>query len=145
MAMSESGQVGIASDHFRNNSRRIDRCASCLHGVFLVLRIRHCVECPECLTRYLIAFSPYSNGSYLVPTVFGSSEGYILYCCCSGLPVVSPWRLRETKACEVSHQAYDRGYGTPEEIFLLTNQHPSSYDISRYLNSKPMQKGRHPR
>ncbi|HZD09509.1 MAG TPA: hypothetical protein VE176_14735, partial [Candidatus Limnocylindrales bacterium] len=46
--------------------------------VFLMLRIRHCVECPKCLTRYLIAFSPYSNGSYLVPTVYGSSEEYIL-------------------------------------------------------------------
>jgi len=30
-------------------------------------RIRHCVECPKCLTRYLVACSPYRNGSYLVP------------------------------------------------------------------------------
>ena len=110
-----------------------------------MLRIRHCVECPKCLTRYLIAFSPYSNGSYLVPTVYGSSEEYILYCSCRGLSVVSPWRWREPKACEVSHEAYDRGYGTPEEILPLTNLPPKSFDVSRYLNSKPMQKGRHPR
>jgi hypothetical protein len=110
-----------------------------------MLRTRHCVECPNCLTRYLIAFSPYSNGSYLVSTVYGSSEEYILYCCCTGLPVVSPWRSRETKAYEVSNEAYHRGYGTPDEIFPLTNQPHWSFDISRYLNSKPMPKGRHPR
>jgi hypothetical protein len=144
MAMSKSGQVGIASDHFRNKSRSIDRRATGLRGVFLVLRIRHCVECPKCLTWYLIAFSPYSNGSYLVPTVYGSSEEYILYCCCRGLPVVSPWILGETKACEVMQEAYSRGYGTPEEIFPLTSQPPWSYDISRYLHSKPRQKKRHP-
>jgi hypothetical protein len=89
-----------------------------------MLRIRHCVECPKCLTRYLIAFSPYRNGSYLVPAVYGSSEEYILYCSCRGLSVVSPWRWREPKACEVSHEAYDRGYGTPEEISPLTNLPP---------------------
>jgi hypothetical protein len=114
-------------------------------GAFPMLRIRHCVECPKCLARYLIAFSPYGNGSYLVPAVYGSSEAYTLYCCCRGLPVVSHWTWREPRACEVSHEAYERGYGTPEEIFPLTNQPLWSYDISRYLNSKPMQKGRHPR
>jgi hypothetical protein len=145
MVMSKSSQVGIASDHFRNKSRRIDRCTTSLPRGISYVRIRHCVECPKCLTRYLIAFSPYSNGSFLVPTVYGSSEEYILYCCCRGLPVVSPWRWGETKAYEVSHEAYDRGYGTPEEILPLTNQPPWSFDISRYLNSKPMQKGRHPR
>ena len=30
-------------------------------------RIRHCVECPKCHTRYLVGFSPYRNGSYLMP------------------------------------------------------------------------------
>ena len=81
-----------------------------------MLRIRHCVECPECFTRYLIAFSHYSNGSYLVPAVYGSSQAYTLYCRCKGLPVVSQCAWRKTRACEVSHEAYERGYGTPEEI-----------------------------
>ncbi len=110
-----------------------------------MLRIRHCVDCPNCLTRYLIGFSPYSNGSYLVPAEYGCSEEYTLYCFCRGLPVVSPWIWRETKVCEVSNEAYDRGYGTPEEIVPVTNQSPWSFDISRYLNSRLMQKGRHPR
>jgi hypothetical protein len=88
-------------------------------------RIRHCVECPRCLTRYLIGFSPYRNGSYLVATLNGSAEEYALYCCCRGLPVVTPWRWRETKACEVSHEAYDRGYGTPEEIVPVISPSPS--------------------
>ena len=88
----------------------------------LMTRIRHCVECPKCLTRYLIAFSPYSNGTYLVPTVYGSSEEYTLYCSCSGPPAASRWRWSEMKTCEVSKGAYDRGYGTPEEILPVTNQ-----------------------
>lgn len=108
-------------------------------------RIRHCVECPNCLTRYLIAFTPYSNGSYVVPTLPDSSEEYTLYCCCRGLPIVSSWKWRKTKACEVMQEAYDRGFGTPEEVSPIANQSPWSFDISRYLNSKPMQKGRHPR
>ena len=43
-------------------------------------RIRHCVECPNCRTRYLIAFTPYSNGAYLIPTAEDSKEEYTLYC-----------------------------------------------------------------
>src|SRR5579863_7262392 len=108
-------------------------------------RIRHYVECPKCLTRYLIGLSPYGNGSYLVPTVHCSSEEYTLYCCCRGLPVVSSWRWKETTACEVSTEAYARGYGTSEEVLPITHECPYPFDISRYLNSKPMQKGRHPR
>jgi len=104
-------------------------------------RIRHCVECPQCGTRYLIAFSPYKNGSYLVPAVYGSSEAYTLYCNCRGLPVVSHWTWKETRACEVSNQAYDRGYGTPEEILPVSNQSCWSFDAFGYLKSKPMQKG----
>jgi hypothetical protein len=108
-------------------------------------RIRHCVECPKCLTRYLVAFTPYSNGSYVVSALNDRPEEYTLYCCCRGLPIVSAWKWRTTKACEVSQEAYDRGYGTPEEISPLTNQHSWSLDVSEYLGSKPMQKGRHPR
>ena len=97
-------------------------------------RIRHCVECPKCLTRYLIAFSPYRNGSYLVFAVYGSSEAYTLYCCCSGLPVVSHWTWKDTRAYEVSHEAYDRGYGTPEEILPVINQTCWSFEVRHRLS-----------
>ncbi len=37
--------------------------------------------------------------------------------------------------CEVSKDAYDRGYGSPEEIALIKTapQEPWSVDVSRYL------------
>src|SRR6202166_5379278 len=95
---------------------------------FMPPYIRHCVECPKCLTRYLIAFTPYSNGSYLVPSLHDASEEYTLYCTCRGLPIVSAWKWREAKACTVSHEAYDRSYGTLEEIFPITNLPPWSFD-----------------
>ena len=68
-------------------------------------RIRHCISCPHCRTRYLIGFSPYANGSYLLSTSVGSLEEYTLYCSCRRFPVPSRWRDSEIKACEVSHSA----------------------------------------
>jgi hypothetical protein len=98
-------------------------------------RIRHCVECPNCRTRYLIPCTPYRNGSYLVPTVEGSLEEYTLHCSCSRGTRASRWRASEAKACEVSKEAYDRGYGTPEEIILVKTEPQESWsvDMSRYL------------
>jgi hypothetical protein len=81
-------------------------------------RIRHCVECPNCRTRYLLSFRRYGNGSYLVSTLIGSFEEYSLYCSCTGAGVVR-WKSRETKAYQVSKLAYDRGYGGPDEIFPM--------------------------
>ena len=46
----------------------------------IMLRVRHCVECPKCCTRYLPGFSPYRNGSYLMPLSYGLSAEWILYC-----------------------------------------------------------------
>jgi len=85
----------------------------------MALRVRQCVECPNCHTRYLIAFSPFSNGAYLVRTGSNPFEEYTLYCLCQGrhLPSVSRWR--QAKACEVSKAAHDRGYGTLDEICPL--------------------------
>jgi len=145
MVMPKSHQVGIASDHFPTKSRSTDRRACISIGVPLMSRIRHCVECPKCLTRYLVAFSPYGNGSYLVPARQDSSEEYALYCCCGGFPIVNSWKWREAKACAVSLEAYERGYGTPEEIFPVTDQSAWSFDFFPHLAAKPMQKGRHPR
>lgn len=98
-----------------------------------MLRVRHCVECPRCHTRYLVSRSPYRNGAYLIPTVQGSLEEYALYCACSS--VASLWRWSEVKVCEVSSAAYDRGYGTAEEILSVDEpREPWSFDSEKYLN-----------
>jgi hypothetical protein len=76
--------------------------------------VRHCVECPTCRTRYLIGFSPYDNGSYLVPRFDVDSAEYRLYCACGRSPVSG--RCEELKRYAVSKMAHDRGYGSPEEI-----------------------------
>jgi hypothetical protein len=80
------------------------------------LRIRHCVECPKCRTRYLVGFSPYPNGSRLVPLVEGVWEEWILYCSCGRPPISSRSIWTELKMYAVSNQAHGRGYGPPEEI-----------------------------
>jgi hypothetical protein len=81
--------------------------------------VRHCLECPKCLTRYLIGFSPYRNGSYLVRNAPGSRAEYVLYCACR-IPFVSTlWKEEELKSYEVSKIAYDRGYGPPEDIVQI--------------------------
>ena len=96
-----------------------------------------CVECPKCLTQYLIGFSPYGNSSYLVPSVVGSLDRYTLYRSCRSPCAVSRWN--QVRACQVSNAAYTRGYGTPEEVALVTTQtwNSWSFDISRYLNLSP--------
>lgn len=98
-----------------------------------MLRVRHCVECSRCHTRYLVSRSPYHNGSYLIPTVQGSLDEYALYCSCQR--VLSLWRWCEVMACEVSSAAYERGYGTAEEIFpTIEPREPWSFDAGKYLN-----------
>jgi hypothetical protein len=108
----------------------------------MTYRIRHCVECPKCLTQYLLGFSPYSNRSYLVPSVVGSSDEYTLYCSCRRPYSVSRWS--QVRTCQVSNAAYSRGYGTPEEVAPVSSQtwNSWSFDLSRYLNLAPPQKSR---
>ena len=106
-------------------------------------RIRHCVECPKCGTRYLVPCSPYRNGSYLIPTMEGSWEEYVLYCSCRVGNVASRWKWSEMKKYEVTKAAFDRGYGTPDEILLIQNEAHEAWspDVSRYLdNWKAMEK-----
>ncbi len=79
-------------------------------------RVRHCVECPKCLTRYLPGFSPYRNGSYLLPLAEGFADEWMLYCACGRPPISSQWSWSNLKLYAVSNQAHDRGYGPPEEI-----------------------------
>lgn len=82
-------------------------------------RIRHCVECPKCLTRYLIGFSPYRNGSYLVPVTRGCDSEWTLYCSCGSPSNDSRWSSDELPAYQVSPIAHLRGYGTPDEIYRI--------------------------
>jgi hypothetical protein len=85
----------------------------------VTFRIRYGVECSSCLTRYLIAFSPYRNGSYvisyrLMAAGYGSEE-YRLYCSC-GHP---SWpKLRR---CAVAPSAFRRGYGSVKEIVWIAS------------------------
>src|SRR5579862_2985588 len=82
-------------------------------------RLRHCVECPECSTRYVIGFSPYQNGSYLSSFITEYSEEYQLFCSCRQPRICSQWSWNDLKTYSVSNEAYIRGYGRPEEIWLL--------------------------
>ncbi len=102
-------------------------------------RIRHCVQCPKCLTFYLVSASPYSNGSYLVRTFPRSIEEYTLYCACSSPSASSRWRETEIKPCEVSKSAHQRGYGSPDEILAVDSRprKPWKFDIADYLNPTP--------
>jgi hypothetical protein len=52
----------------------------------VMLRVRHCVECPKCRIRYLPGFSPYRNGSYLVPLTENLPTEWTLYCSCCTPP-----------------------------------------------------------
>ena len=83
------------------------------------LRVRHCVECPKCKTWYLIAFSPYTNGAYLVRAGEGSGQEYTLYCLCDGADPPTRWRWCEVKTCEVVKPAHERGYGSRDEIWPI--------------------------
>src|SRR6266446_9375001 len=82
--------------------------------------IRHCVECPKCGTRYLIAFSPYANGSCLVSQPKPISDEFMLYCSCSNPPAISRWTWQDLRRYSVTRAAHTRGYGSPEEIVVST-------------------------
>jgi hypothetical protein len=120
MVMSKSSQVAIVSDHFmlqdqpfslRLGGQALFRLISAMGRCF-----RHCVECSRCLTRYLVGFSPYPNGSYLVPLTEGASQEWILYCSCCQPPTSNRCSWSDLKMYVVCSPAHDRGYGRPEEI-----------------------------
>jgi hypothetical protein len=79
-------------------------------------RIRHCLECPKCSTRYLVAFSPFGNGSYIAAAADGFAEGYTLFCSCRKPFAASRAKWRDVKAYAVTKAAQGRGYGTCDEI-----------------------------
>jgi len=80
--------------------------------------IRQCIECRKCATRYLIAFSPYRNGSYLWRTSLFYVDEYVLYCSCQQPPVLNNCKDDGIKTYVVSKAAHDRGYGGAEEIVV---------------------------
>jgi hypothetical protein len=135
MVMVKDRQVDIVPDHFKcDPSPQHPGLAP--FGETCMPRIRHCVECPKCRTRYLIAFSPYSNGSYLVPSVDGCWDEYILYCSCRKGSATSRWKWHEVKSYDVLKVAYHRGYGTPEEVLPIDDESQDawSFDVAHYLN-----------
>lgn len=84
----------------------------------MATRLRHCVECPECGTRYLFGFSPYRNGSHLVKMLSANSDEYKLICACSRPPVCTRRIWDELNLYSVGNSAFARGYGGPEEIWI---------------------------
>jgi hypothetical protein len=82
-------------------------------------RIRSCVECPKCHTRYLIGSSPYPNGSYIVAHPPAAADLVRLYCACDNSLSSHAFKFSELKMYSVSDWADRRGYGSPEEIVLV--------------------------
>ena len=79
-------------------------------------RIRHCLECPKCRTRYLFTKTQYANGSYVIVQREDDYEEYTLYCSCGQPAAISRWTSTDLARCTVSDGAYARGYGSAEEI-----------------------------
>ena len=107
-------------------------------------RIRHCVECPNCHILYLVSLSPYRNGAYVMPTMRGSSREYALYCSCRRGSAPRVWKWSEVKACEISKAAYDRGYGTCDEVVSMNTRPRDGWavDVSEYLDDLNATKNR---
>ena len=72
-----------------------------------------------CHTRYLLASSPYGNGSYLELCKAGTWEMYTLHCSCSTPAAITHRVFDALKTYSVSRQAHERGYGSPEEIVVV--------------------------
>jgi len=98
----------------------------------MIPRIRHCVECPKCGTRYLLARTQYANGSYLVVQHLGCSEEYTLYCSC-GLPAtITRWNWSDLAKYTVSSGAHQRGYGSRDEITFFTSEQNQQAALAEY-------------
>lgn len=82
-------------------------------------RLRSCVECPKCHTRYLIGSSPYYNGSYIVAYPPSGADLLRLYCTCGDLLTSHVFKFSDLKMHAISEWAEKRGYGSPEEIVLV--------------------------
>lgn len=85
-------------------------------------RVRQCVECPKCRTRYLLGSSPYRNGSLLMPLTKGLADEWTLYCSCRNPHIPSRWNWTELKWYAIPPQAYKRGFGPAEEIVPMNGR-----------------------
>lgn len=85
-------------------------------------RVRQCIECPQCHTRYLLTCSPYRNGSYLKPLAEGLAQEWKLFCSCGSPHISSQWNWTELKRYAIPTRAYQRGYGPPEEIVPVNSR-----------------------
>ena len=83
------------------------------------IRIRSCVECPKCHTRYVIGSSPFPNGSYIVTQPSATPDLLRLYCICADLPSSYAFKFSELKMYAISEWAERRGYGSTEEIVMV--------------------------
>src|SRR5437764_12446934 len=93
----------------------LSRCSS---RESVMNRIRYCVQCRKCRLRYVVAASPYGNGSCRVGNAAAGDEEYLLYCSCCTPPACTRLNASDVMRCAVSSEAYNRGYGTAEEIVL---------------------------
>jgi len=94
----------------------------------MTYRLRHCAECPGCGTRYLVGFSPYSNGSWLLGRDDALPGEWTLYCRCATPPVRSQWRWSDMKTYDVCEEAHERGFGSPDEIVRFGARFNSNFD-----------------
>lgn len=103
----------------------------------MATRVRQCVECPKCRTRYLLSGSPYRNGSFLIPLVKGLADEWTLYCSCRTPHVPSRWSWSELRRYAISPQAYDRGYGSAEETIAMNPVGPDNFATDNKVPLSP--------
>jgi len=69
----------------------------------------------------MMGFDPYGNGSHIVSDAAEGTDLRRLFCSCS-VPEYHEFKLSELKAFAVPHDAYERGYGSADEITLPRNE-----------------------
>jgi len=98
-------------------------------------RIRHCLECPKCFTRYVISLSPYRNGAHVLSTLNQHGDEYILFCSCGKSSSPTRWKRMEVMLCRVSKEAFERGYGSAADVVRMHEEDgPWTIDASQYLD-----------
>jgi hypothetical protein len=66
--------------------------------------------------------SPYQNGSYIVAHPWEGADLHRLYCACTSRFHFFLFKLSELKTYSVSDLAYERGYGSPDEIVVADDE-----------------------
>ncbi len=55
-----------------------------------------------------------------MPLTADGASGWILYCSCGMPPASSQWSPMDLRPYEICSQAYQRGYGSPDEVWDVT-------------------------